>query len=397
MKLKKKTIIITASIVAFIIIIALTFFFVVPAFTKKGAISNTKVANSINSTDTTGYTIVKVSALETGSGVESSGNLEPYNSVDLSFQKSGTVKAVYVKEGAYVAKGTLLAILNDAQERYKIADSEYRIQQNQISGSIRQAELLAMENELLKIDLEQTRLTAPFSGVLSTFDIQESQYNQANKTIGTLIDKSALIAIMEIDEIDLPKVKLGSKVQFTIDALPGVVAKGIVSRIPDQGRITSQGIAVFDVEALIKNPAKELLPGYSFAATISNEQADAILILNAEAVTTRNNKSSVMYVNPETGKPERRSVEIKQRTDGTVQILSGISEGDSVAIIKRTTTQTSTSANPLQMLIPGGQTRQQGGEFQGPPPDMNTQGGAPSGGATSGSAPTGGTSQGGPN
>jgi hypothetical protein len=179
---------------------------------------------------------------------------------------------------------------------------------------------------------------------------------------------------VEIDELDVPSVKVGQQVVFHIDALPDLQVAGRVSLLPLEGRVTSEGIAVLDAEVQIDRPPKSLLPGYSFSAQIIAGQDERLLVLDEKALRKADGRAYVVLLPAAPGvAPERREVKTAAYETGKVRVLEGLAEGDRVldaAGGEQGKAAARQSANPLSIFgfrAPGGRqgTRGPGG---GPPP-----------------------------
>jgi multidrug efflux pump subunit AcrA (membrane-fusion protein) len=212
--------------------------------------------------------------------------------------------------------------------------------------------------------------------------VREGEYVKAGETISPIarvIDLSALKAKVEIDELDVPSVKIGQKVAFHIDALPDLSVTGRVSLLPLEGRVTSEGIAVLDAEVQIDRPPKNLLPGYSFSAQVIAGEDERLLLLDEKALRKENGRAFVALLPVSPGiAPERREVKTAAYETGKVRVLEGLAEGDRVlgpagnglggaAGGKEAAGQ---SANPLSIFgfrAPGSRQRSRGPEG-GPPP-----------------------------
>ncbi len=275
--------------------------------------------------------------------IEASGNIEAARSGNLSFSSVGLVDAVYVREGDGVAKGQALAALDAGEESYSYQETIYRLDQYRLTGNARQAQLAALELDMRKDRLDRTRIVAPFSGVITEVSVEEGEYVSSGEVAVSLIDRSSLVATLQIDEIDIPLVSLGQTVSFVFDALPGKSYEGYVEKIPPVGTITSQGLAVFKVQATIPNPPAELLPGFSFTASVKVSQADPVLTIPASALAqgapnassrlhgdSRDSLKLSCYVPDSSGQPVLKSFTGTLRSDGTVQVISGLSLGDTV-------------------------------------------------------------------
>ncbi|MBL8965543.1 MAG: efflux RND transporter periplasmic adaptor subunit [Spirochaetaceae bacterium] len=311
--------------------------------------------------------------------IETTGNLEPARAVDLTFSVSGTVRSVAAASGDRVAAGQVLASLDDREARYKVADAEKRLLQARVSGNERDAELIALERELRLGDLEATSLKAPFAGVVSTVSVEVGAGVAAATKAVRLLDRSSLMAVLDIDEIDLPLVKLGQEVSFAFDALPGKTYKGRITLIPQEGTVTNQGLAVFSVEATIATPPAELKPGYSFVAKVHAAEPRRLVVVPTAALAEKNGVTTVLVAKGGGQRPESRVVTAVKRSDGTAEIVQGLSEGERVVVASQgSSSRSQTGAGALGFMVPG---------LGGPPPGGQPgaqQGGQQGGGQSSG-------------
>ncbi len=86
--------------------------------------------------------------------------------------------------------------------------------------------------ELVKARMGQLVLTAPFAGTVTEVFVDANEFTNAGQAIVQIGDLSNLrIETTDLNEIDVARVKVGSKVIITFDALPGVEVDGTVTRI----------------------------------------------------------------------------------------------------------------------------------------------------------------------
>jgi RND family efflux transporter MFP subunit len=331
----------------------------------------------------------QVQAVTRSSAIDVTGNLQPVESEDIGFAASGKVARVYVKEGDRVRAGDLIAELDDSQQRYDLASLDYKLEKARISGSKSELELLELERKMKQADLAEKKVWTTISGFVSDVDVREGEYVKAGEEISPIarvIDLSALKSEVEIDELDVPSVKVGQKVEFHIDALPGLEVTGRVSMLPLEGRVTTEGIAVLDAEVRIDNPPKSLLPGYSFSARILAGEDERFLVLDEKALQKSGGASYVLLVPASAAaagapRPERREVKTAAYETGRVRVLEGLSEGDVVLAPEAAATGERRSAgrqsaNPLSIFgfrAPAGSRAGLGGPPPGGPPPGGPQ------------------------
>lgn len=305
--------------------------------------------------------------------IDISGSVQAYQTQDVVMRASGAVKGIYVKEGDRVVKGQLLAEVDSTSQTYNVSDIEWRIEKAEISGtsSEKDLELMRMQLDSAKQQLENTKAYANFDGVVVKVSVDEGDYSNAGSSLMTIIDDSKLKATVEVDEIDLQMLAKGMKATLTSDSAPGETIGAYVSYIPMIGRYSSQGIGVMDVEIVIDNPPKGLKPGFSFEGTINVESEQKMLLVSQSAVTTTRGSSSITKLN-EDGSTTVVPVVVKYLGENLYQIISGdVKDGDTVVY--------SRSASGLAGLVNAFSGMMGGSDFS-----------MPSGGGFSGGMPSGG-------
>ncbi len=336
------------------------------------------------------FTTYTVEALTETDVIQISGNIQPIEEEDIGFYTDGKVAAVHIKVGDWVEAGTLVAELDNSAQLYDLASLDMEIENARIAGSKQELALLELKRQSKVEALEETRLYTTISGYVVSVDVRKGESIKSKDSIDPIIrisNFSSMRAEVEIDEIDVPRVRIGQKVRFFFDALPDVEIFGRVSELPLEARVTSSGIAVLDAEVIIDSPPKQLVPGYSFSAEIQVGDQEKVLVLDEKAIMERDGQKLVLRVPAEAwSNPTLTPVKTASYGAGKVEILSGLSEGDTVIasnamdISSDNASDENNGTSPLQLLgLPGG----------GAPPD----GGPPGGGLPPGSGgpPSGGT------
>ncbi len=310
------------------------------------------------------YTVAKVELTEL---VSVDGNLEPIQVRDLTFAGGGTVAEIAVSEGARVERGQLIARLEDSAERYALAAVEQSIEEQRLAGAARRIALLELEREVKRAALRDARIEAPFAGIVSSVDVDNGQTVSASTRIARLIDRSALTAEVEVDELDAPRLRPGQEVRFHFESLPDLDLRGVVASVPVEARVTDAGVAVVDAELRLDSPPPQVLPGYSFTADIVVTPAREILVVDKKALLERNGRLIAFRAGEPGQPPARQPVEARDLGDGRYEIVGGLAEGDRLLAPPSTAARTGQSstaapANPLGIFgIPGGRLPAGGG------------------------------------
>ncbi len=128
----------------------------------------------------------------------------------------------------------------EAQARYEQAvrsrgtlaktetEQGHRLTQNQAAVKVARAQI-----QLAKLNLSYTVITATADGVVGKKDIHVGQLVQPGQTMASIVDNFELWVVANYRETQLPNIHVGSKVNITVDAVPGVAFKGTVERISD--------------------------------------------------------------------------------------------------------------------------------------------------------------------
>ncbi|MGI6432709.1 MAG: efflux RND transporter periplasmic adaptor subunit [Sphaerochaetaceae bacterium] len=272
-----------------------------------------------------------VQQIEFTQTIDISGVVEAYDTQRVVFRSTGAVTGVFVKGGEQVSKGQLLATIDDTSQSYSLANIESQIEEAQLQGSVRQLELLKQQKKMAENNLDYTKAYANFTGVVAEVNVDEGDYFEAGTAAMIIIDRSSLKATVEIDEIDIQSVTEGMKAELTFDALPGQTIEATVNYIPMLGRTTNQGIGVLDVEILIENPPAALVPGFTFAGTISSEETKKMLVVPSAAVTAARRGPDTVNKKGADGKAVTVQVTTHYLGEGMSEIVSGdLKEGDIV-------------------------------------------------------------------
>lgn len=265
--------------------------------------------------------------------IDISGYVEPYDSQTLRFRSTGAVTGVYVEEGDRVVKGQPLASIDNTQQLASLQEIRDQIEEAELSGSERDLALLRLRETNAMNALEYTDIVAPFDGEVASLDVDEGDYFEGGDEVITVVDRSRLQAVVEVDEIDMQYVTEGQEAELVFESCPEETVHAYVSYIPMLGRYTDQGIGVVDVELLIEDPPKAIMPGFTFEGTMSAESEVSMLLIPQNAITRGRGGSETVYVRRDDGSVETVSVRTSYLGEGLSELLSGdVHEGDVLVI-----------------------------------------------------------------
>ncbi len=187
--------------------------------------------------------------------------------------------------------------LERAESDLKLRQADLRSQEQQL-----QTQQMRMESENAtaagaRFDLSKVRIESPITGIVTRRNIEEGEtvvigtMNNAGTVLLTIADMSVIQAEVEVDETDLPTVKMGQTAKVTIDAMPGQSFTGKVTEIgnsPIQATGTAASQATnFKVVVTLDKEIAEVRPGFTCTAEITTAVRDDVLAVPIQATTVR--------------------------------------------------------------------------------------------------------------
>lgn len=187
-----------------------------------------------------------------------------------------------------------------------------------------QAAYAAAEDALGKSDVR-----APFDGIVYSLPVKQGAFIQAGDMLLQEGDLSHVVVRAFVDEPDIGRLQVGQKVEVTWDALPGRNWTGTVTTVPSTVRARGSR-NVGETTCTVDNQDLRLLPSVNVAVTIVTAEHNAVLTLQRDALHADDSKLYVFRIVD--GRLKRQPVEISLQNLTRVEIVSGLSEGDDIAL-----------------------------------------------------------------
>jgi membrane fusion protein, multidrug efflux system len=295
-------------------------------------------------------TPVSVTPVERGSvsrAVTVSGNIEPIRVVGVNSQISGALLAVLVEEGNVVSRGSVLARVDDRelQAQLEAAEATYQVTEAayERAEQLRERKVITLPEyerdrtafAAARAALEQVRtrvayatVTAPIDGVVTEKRVEAGDVVAPQTRLFTLADVSTLVVRVGVSELDVVAVNVGDPVLLTLDAFPERSFQGRVRRIFPTGDPTTRLVPV--EVALRGQDAGEVRPGFLARVTFALGTRDGVLLVPASALVGGAGSESVFVV--QDGRAVRRTVMPGVTSEGRVEIVNGLQEGEEVIV-----------------------------------------------------------------
>lgn len=276
------------------------------------------------------------------------GSVMPDEEVDLSFEASGKVVAIYFTEGSHVVKGELLAKINDnpLQAQLKKLEAQIPLAQDRV---YRQRALLAKDAvsqeafeqvqteleklmadiDLVKANIAQTELRAPFDGIIGLRNVSEGAYTSPSTVIAKLTKISPLKIDFSIPERYSGEVQAGTRIKFSVEGNNGIMQdfQAVVYAVESKVDLNTRTL---NVRATYPNTREDILPGRLTSVEITKQEINNALTVPSEAVIPEMGRNIVYkYVD---GTAEPAEIAIGIRTESRVQVLDGLNVGDTVVV-----------------------------------------------------------------
>lgn len=312
--------------------------------------------NSINKTKHTVQTAIvkKETMIEL---VSSSGEITADKLANLSFPTAGKIVWLGVKEGDGVKKYQGLASLDKVtlDATYQQALNmvrKYGATVDSVHDSLKNKDTTETFSEkdtrttaeatndyyynafrIAEYNLKNATLTAPFDGIVTNFasGISEGINILPGSIVFSVVNPDTVYFKAEVNELDVIKIKKGQKVKIKLDAYPTETFDGIVSVVAFASTISSTGGNVYKIRVSLPNNSEmKFRLGMEGSADIVLSTIDSALIAPLGAVINNDNGNFVWVV--ENGKAHKKTVKIGASSVDTIQILEGVSEGETVII-----------------------------------------------------------------
>jgi len=203
---------------------------------------------------------------------------------------------------------------------------------NLVKTTYERLQLLDVPEHQIK-ELKKTRkvkknlhIHTPVAGTIIRIGAREGQFVTPNTELYMIADLSQVWVYVDIYEYEIPWVKLGDKVEMTLNGIPGKIFTGKVSYIYPYAEAKTRTIkarVVFD------NPDLVLRPEMFANIKIHVEEQKNAVIVPAQAVVRSGTRNQV-FVAREKGKFEPRDVILGLESDGKIIVLSGVQSGETV-------------------------------------------------------------------
>lgn len=273
------------------------------------------------------------------------GIVEEDLSASVSFPIMGNIERIYVNEGQTVTKGEPLAELNSysltnihssALSSLKQAeDAMERLQSLYDKKSLPEIQYVEMQTNLEKArsaeaiarkNLKDTRLYAPFSGVVGRKMAEAGENTLPNQAVLTLLQIDRVNIKIAVPEREINTINLGQSVDVRVPAASGDSFQGSICR---KGVSSNPISHTYNAWLVVDNKDNKLLPGMVCNVIVYNDAGDYTIVIPNHCILQDGNGNKFVWkvVNDQA---KKQKIKTGSQKTGGVEIISGLSIGDEI-------------------------------------------------------------------
>ena len=255
---------------------------------------------------------------------------------NLSAEYSGTVSYVGALEGQHVSAGQKILEFNSPLQSIRKHNlfREGAISRQEVDDAeknrIQAEELLQQKAFLVKMredDLKKLTVRSPFSGMLTLQNVKKGDYVNAGTLVARVVDTSSYLVSVEVDELDIPKIRNGQAATVAFDAYPEKRLSAVVSRIVPQTDRTTKTSKIY---LTFVKPVGNIQAGMTATANIIYNTRQRALLVGKSSVFEENHKSYVWKI--DNGQLKKQLIRQGASDMTFIEVLQGLKKGDKIVL-----------------------------------------------------------------
>lgn len=297
--------------------------------------------------------------------VEAVGNLKPFQEVVISPEVDGIVRKLFVEEGSPVAKGMVLAEINETDYRLDLERAEAALKQAEatlanVKVEYTRKEALYKEQLVTQQQFDdittrvtlatgdvdraraalsmarerysRSRVRAPMAGAVREKRVTAGDFVRTGTPMLWIVQSNPIKLSFSVPEKDVSSLKLGQEVDFRVDSFPGKTFTGrLMSIYPSLDEKTR----TLQAEAQIPNPQGLLKPGFFARVTIYTGPPRDIVIIPITAILYENTLKKVFLV--EGDRAREVKIQIGAKYGESMAVLEGLQGGEQLVTVGQNT------------------------------------------------------------
>lgn len=292
-----------------------------------------------------------------------SGSIAPVVQATLKAKVSGEVEQLARREGQDVAQGDVIARLDtrNLQAQYDreqaavekaradlqlaqlnrdknrtlleqrfISQNTFESTESAYAGSVASLKLAQAQARLAEINLDDAVIRAPFTGTIAQRLVQPGEKVSADSPVVTLVDLRQMLLEAAVPAAEIPSVRVGQTVRFTVGGFGARQFEGEVQRI---NPMTAEGSRAITLYVAVPNADRALKGGMFAQGELLLQSTQPVLAVPRSAVRLESGVP-VVYTLAD-GRIGRKQVSVGAEVEGNdfVEVRDGLAAGERVIVV----------------------------------------------------------------
>lgn len=275
------------------------------------------------------------------------GYIRSLEDVTVSTEEGGVVKEWLVEKGSRVSRGTVIAILNDdiLRPQYAAANAQYQLAQLnfekqskvleeqgiseiQVKTSEFNRDAARAQAELAKARLERTRIKSPVDGILDDRLVDEGELAPPGTPFARIVNLDVMKVVIAAPEGTGGILTRGTPVEVSVTTFGNETFTGKISFV---GSAVVPDNRTIPVEVMLRNPGRRLKPDMIARVKVFQATRRSAILVDQGVIQQTDGSTFIVFVD-DRGVARRRTVSLGSRSNGSVEILTGLSAGDRLIV-----------------------------------------------------------------
>ena len=276
------------------------------------------------------------------------GMVEEQEATAVSFTGMGVVKRVLVNEGQAVAKGQLIAEMDDTQPRNLLSGAEAQMTQANDAlerfkmlhdaGSLPEVQWVEIQSkvaqaksqlDVAKKNLADCRLVAPVSGIIGKKMIGAGETALPSQAVVSILDISSVKVKVAIPEAEIGGISGNTSSIIKVEAIGSSFEGGRIEKGVQADALTH----TYDIRINVANRERKLLPGMVASVSFGSEKSEVKteqLSMPVTAVQKKADGSLFVWTIEKDSTAHRTTITTGETLGNRIVVTTGISEGERI-------------------------------------------------------------------
>lgn len=289
--------------------------------------------------------VIKTAPLEMNNTINVTGSILANESVELTSELTGKISRIYFKEGDKVQKGDVLVRIDDEELRAQLEKLKHTkrlyeevesrmaqllerdaISQEEYDIALTESRTSAADIKVLEAQIAKATIRAPFTGIIGLRYVSEGSYISPSVRIANLYSIEPAKVEFSVPGRYSQVVSAGDQIRFLTEGDSEVFTGQVYAIEPQIDPVTRTLL----VRALSPNKDRKLIPGQFVRISLTLENKQNAIMVPTMAIVPEADEHLVYVVKD--GKAVSQKVNIGFRGAQDVEVVSGLSAGDSVIV-----------------------------------------------------------------